>query len=202
MEATKNEEKMKEKSGLDKLLENLAELGLFPNVSEVNKGTLFPPQNRFASSSTVTALLSDSTYFLARSNVSSSFTGIYSSIDLPLNVEYNVYKRNWFDFLFLPKRQKVGVKYIDENLTIVSPKWTPSKELNLENAILFLELNKAGKSYKLVLENNYLFSIIEPLTDKKIIGLETNDWLYKKEDLENLLKIGVELIRRIKNTCS
>ena len=193
---------MEEKSGLDMLLENLAELGLFPNVSVVNKGTLFPSQNRFASSTTVAVLLSDSTYFLARSNVSSSFTGIYSSIELPLEAEYKVYKRNWFDFLFLPKRQKVGVKYIDENLTIVSPKWTPSKELNLENANLFLDLNKAGKSYKLVLENNYLFSIIEPLTDKKIIGLETNDWLYKKEDLENLLKIGEELIRKIKNAYS
>ncbi len=202
MEVTKYEGKMEEKSGLDMLLENLAELGLFPNVSVVNKGTLFPPQNRFASSTTVTVLLSDSTYFLARSNVSSSFTGIYSSIELPLEVEYKVYKRNWFDFLILPKRKKVGVNYIDENLTIISPKWTPSKELNLEIVNLFLDINRAGKPYKLVLENNYLFSIIEPLTDKKIIGLEINDWLYKKEDLENLLKVGEELIRKIKNACS
>jgi len=52
------------------------------------------------------------------------------------------------------------------------------------------------------MENNYLFSIIEPLTDKKIIGIETNDWLYKKEDLENLLNNGVDLIRKIKNTYS
>ncbi len=114
---------MEEKSGLEKLLENLTEFGLFPNVSVVNKGALFPSQNRFANSYTVTALLSDSIYFLARSNVSSSFTGIYSSIELPLEVEYEVFKRNWFDFLFFPKRQKLGVKYLDENLTVVSPKW-------------------------------------------------------------------------------
>lgn len=193
---------MEEKSGLDKLLENLAALGLFPDVTVVDKGTLFPPQNRFASSTTVTLLLSDSTYFVARSNVSSSFTGIYSSIELPLEVEYKVYKRNWFDFLLFPKRQKVGVKYIDENLTIVSPKWTPTKELTNKNTQLFLEINKGEKSYKLVVENNYLFSMIEPLTDKKIIGLETNEWLFKKEDLENLLKVGEELIRKIKTANS
>ncbi|MCL2097712.1 MAG: hypothetical protein FWH23_03010 [Bacteroidales bacterium] len=189
---------MEEKSGLDKLIENLAELGLYPDVYVENKGAFFPRHNRFASSTTVTVLLSDATYFLARSNVSSSFTGIYSSIELPVEAEYKVHKRDWFDFLFFSKKQKVGIKYIDKNLTIASPKWIPSKELNLENANLFLEINKAGKPYKLVVENNYLFSIIEPLIDKKIIGVETNDWLYEKEDLENLLKIGGELIRKIK----
>jgi hypothetical protein len=189
---------MVEKSGLDMLLENLAELGLSPTVSLVDKGTLFPPQNRFASSNTVIVLLSDSIFFLARSNVSSSFTGIYSSVELPAEAEYKVYKRNWSDVLFFPKRQKVGVRYIDENLTIISPKWIPSKELNLENTNLFLDINKAGKPYKLILENNYLLSIIKPLTDKKIIGIETNVWLYTKEDLGNLLKSGEELIRKIK----
>jgi hypothetical protein len=41
---------MEEKSGLEKLLENLTELGLFPIASVVDKGALFPSQNRFASS--------------------------------------------------------------------------------------------------------------------------------------------------------
>lgn len=193
---------MEEKNGLDKLIENLIELGLTPNIVEQDKGALFPPQNRFASSTTVTVLLSDSTYFLARSNVSSSFTGIYSSIELPEEIEYTVHQQNWFDFLFFPKRQKLGVKYMDDNLTIISPKWIPSKEFNLKNTNLFLDINKAGKPYKLILENNYLLSIIKPLTGKKIIGIETNDWLYKKEDLENLLKLGEDLIRNIKNTCN
>ena len=189
---------MKEKSGLDNLMESLTKLGLSPDVYVSDKSTFYPRHNRFASSTTVIVLLSDATYFLARSNVSSSFTGIYSWIKLPLEAEYKVHKRDWFDFLFFFKKQKVGIKYIDDNLTIVSPKWIPTKELNLENANLFLEINKAEKPYKLVVENNYLFSIIEPLFDKKIIGIETNDWLYEKEDLENLLKIGGELIRKIK----
>lgn len=195
------DKKIEEKSGLDKLMENLAELGFSPDAHVVKKGTLFPPHNRFASSTTVTVILSDSTYFLARSNVSSPFTGIYSSIKLPVEAEYKVHKRSWFDFLFFPKRQKVGIKHIDKNLTIVSPKWIPSKELNLENANLFLEINKAGKPYKLVVQNNY-FSIIKPLIDKKIIGIETDDWLYEKEELKNLFTIGGELIRKIKSTCN
>lgn len=193
---------MEEKSGLDMLLENLVELGYSPNVSMVDKGSFLPRQNRFASSNTVIVLLSDSIFFLARSNVSSSFTGIYTSVKLPLEAEYKVYKRSWLDFLFFPKRQKIGVKHIDENITIISPKWIPSKELNLKNTNLFLDINKAGKPYRLIIENNYLLSIIKPLADKKILGIETNDWLYKKEDLENLLKTGEELIRKIKEDCS
>ena len=196
------DKKMEEKSGMDILLENLTELGLSPDAYVVNKGAFFPRHNRFASSTTVTVLLSDSTYFLARSNVSSSFTGIYSSIELPVEAEYKVHKRNWFDFLFFPKRQKVGIKHMDKNLTIVSQKWIPSKELNLDNVNLFLDINKSGKPYKLVVENNYLFTIIEPLKDKKIVGIETNDWLYGKEDLENLLKIGGDLIKKMKNASS
>lgn len=192
---------MEEKSGLDKLVDNLTEMGWVPNVSLENKGALFPSQNRFANCYTVTVLLSDSIYFLARSNVSTSFSGIYSIMDLPEEAEYKVYKKNWFDFLLFPKRQKVGVKFIDENITVVSSKWIPYKELNEENVNLFLEINKAAKPYILLIENNYLSSIIESLTDKKVIALETNDWIYKKEDLENLLKFGEKLIQNIKKSC-
>jgi len=189
---------MDEKSGLDKLLENLDELGLSPNVSIEDKSTVFSSHNRFSNSKTVIVLLTESIYFLARSNVSSVFTGVYSAIELPFEAEYKVYKRSWFDFLLFPKRQKVGVKYIDENLTIISPKWIPSEELNFEIVNLFLNINYAGKPYNLIVENNYLLSIIKPLTDKKIIGIETNDWLCAKEDLVNLLQTGEELIRKIK----
>lgn len=193
---------MDEENGLDILIENLRRLGLSPNVNVTDKGAFFPRHNRFASSTTVTALLSDEIYFVARSNVTNPFTGIYSSIKLPAEAEYKVYKRNRFDFLFFFKRQKLGHKYMDKNLTIVSPIWRPSKELNEETINLFLEINEAGKPYNLVVENNYLFSIIESLTDKKIIGIESPNWLYEKEDLENLLKLGEELIRKIKKICS
>lgn len=189
---------MEEKNGLDLLLENLTDLGLSPNLNVEDKGTLFPSQNRFASCSTVIAVLSDSLYFIARSNVNSVFTGIYTSIDLPNEAEYKVFARNWFDFLLYRNRQKVGIKFIDENVTIVSPKWIPFKEVTTETTQLFLEVNKAGKPYNLIVENNYLASIIEPLKNQKILGIETNDWLYKREDLENLFNFGEVLIRKIK----
>ncbi len=189
---------MQDKSGLEMLVESLEELGLVPDVSKVSKGALFPAHNRFASSTTVSVLLSDSIYFLARANVSSSFTGIYSSIELPEHAEYIVHKRDWTDFMFLPARKTLGNAFIDKNVSIISPHWTPSTELSVENVQLFLQINKAGKPYKLVLQNNYLLAMIDALSDKKIIGIETSDWLFKKEDLENLLKNGEELIRRIK----
>ena len=190
---------MEEKSGFDILMENLNELGLKPDVYVVNKTNIFSGANRFFNTKSVIVELSDSVYFLARATTGDAFTGIYSSIELPVeSAEYKVYKRFWFDFLFFPRRKKLGVRQIDDNLTIVSRRWIPSKELNLENANLFLEINKAGKPYKLVVENNY-FSIIEPLKNKKVIGIETNDWLYKKEDLKNLLDIGSKLISKMKN---
>lgn len=88
----------------------------------------------------------------------------------------------------------------DDKLTIISPKWIPSKEINLHNAKLFIDLFKLGKPYKLIIENNYLFSLIEELDNKKVIGIEAEDWLYEKDDLNNLLKIGQELITNIKNS--
>ncbi|MCL2511855.1 MAG: hypothetical protein FWF09_07380 [Bacteroidales bacterium] len=191
---------MEEKTGLEILIENLMELGLNPDTHVVSRKNILSGRDRFLSTTSVIVQLSDSMFFLARAGVSHTFTGIYSSIKLPIKAEYKVYNRNWFDFIFFPKKQKVGVKYIDENLTIVSPRWIPSKELNLENANLFLEINKAGKPYKLVVENNY-FSLIEPLKDKKIIGIETNNWLCEKEDLKNLLDIGSKLIRKMVDAC-
>ena len=190
---------MKEKSGLDILIENLIELGLIPGVRVARRTNVLSGKDRFSSIKSVIVQLSDSTYFLARdTGISHTFTGIYSSIELPAEAEYKVYNRDWFDFLFFPKRRKLGVRYIDDNLTIVSRRWTPSKELNIEIANLFLKINKTGKPYKLIVKNNY-FSIVEPLKDKKIIGIETDDWVFKKEDLKNLLDIGSELICKMKN---
>lgn len=54
-----------------------------------------------------------------------------------------------------------------------------------------------GKPYYLILENNYLLFIIEPLTNQKVLGIETNDWLYKKEDLKYLFKYSEPLIRNL-----
>ena len=193
------QKKMEEKTGLDELIENLMELGLKPNAHAIKATNILFGKDKFLSVKSVIVELSDSIFFLARdTGMSHTFTGIYSSIELPIEAEYKVHNRNWFDCLLFPKRQKIGVKYIDDNITVVSSKWTPSKELNIENANLFLEINKAGKPYKLIVENNY-FTIIEPLKDKKILGIETNDWLYRKEDLKNLLDIGNKLIHKIKN---
>ena len=190
---------MEEKNGLNKLIENLTLLGYTPELTVEDKSSLFPAENRFTSAKTVIVVLSDNLYFIARSNINSAFTGIYTAIKNPIDSEFKVYVRNWFDFLIHRNRQKVGIKFIDENVTIVSSKWIPFNEFNIENTKLFLEINNAGKPYNLILENNYLSSIIEPLTSQKVIGIETNDWLYKKEDLEHLFKYGEPLIRNLKN---
>jgi len=189
---------MEEKSGRDILIENLVKLGLTPDVHAESRTNVLSGRDRIFSTSSVVVQLSDSTYFLARNTgLSHTFTGIYSSIKLPVEAEYKVRCRNWFDFLFFPKRKKLGVKYIDDRLTIVSSGWTPSREISSEVVNLFLKINKTGKPYKIIVDNNY-FSIIESLKDKKIVGIETDVWLYEKEDLKQLLDIGGKIISKMK----
>ena len=89
------------------------------------------------------------------------------------------------------------MKYIDERVIITSSGWVPTNELDEKSVDLFLELNKKGFPYKLVIEDNYVYHIRD-MRDKKILGLETNDWVYKIEDLENLLAIGLQVMNRIK----
>lgn len=190
---------MEKKTGLNFLIENLMDLGLKPNVHTESITKVISGKDKFRSAKSVVAELSDSQYFLAHdTGLSHTHTGIYSLIDLPEEAEYEVHKRDWFDFLIYPKRQKVGIKYIDNNITIVSSVWVPSKELNKENVSLLLQLNKTGKPYKLIVKKNYSRAI-EQLRGEKVIGIVTNDWLYKKEDFNDLLDIGSKIIGNIKN---
>ena len=194
---------MEEKSAIDILVDNLTELGYEPETNTSNKTFIIPGTDRFLSSKFVVCMLTDSIYFLAsdsmgtRAYTSSTFTGLYSIIELTQDAEFKVIKKDWFDFVFR-KKKKYKVKYIDNNLTITSSGYIPNKELSKENVELFLNLNKGEKPYFLIVENDYC-SKIESLKGKKVIGLETNNWIYKKIDLVRLIETGVKLITNIKN---
>lgn len=192
-----------EKSAVDILAENLTELGYKPETNTSNRTFIIPGTDRFLSSKFVVCMLTDNIFFLAsdslgtRAYTSSTFTGIYSKIELPDEVEFKIVKKDWFDFLF-SKRKKSNISYIDNNLTITSSNWTPGKELNKENVELFLTLNRRKHPYFLIVENDYCPKI-EALKGKKVIGLETNNWIYEKEDVKHLIDLGVTLVKRIKN---
>lgn len=50
----------------------------------------------------------------------------------------------------------------------------------------------------MILQNYYLPNIAE-LKNNKVIGLETQQWLFKEEDIDTFLKLGEELIHDVKN---
>ena len=193
---------MQEKSAFDILIENLIELGLEPESNRSDKTFFMSTTDRALSAKYVGCKLSDSVYFFAvdyygtRVGSSSTFTGIYSTIDLPLKAEYKVTKRDWFDFLYT-KRKKAGISYIDKNITIISSTYIPKKELSKKNVELFLSMHKVVPYY-LIVENNYL-PRLTMFKNKKVIGLEISRWIYEKEDLKDLISRGRDLINSINN---
>lgn len=183
-----------------KQIETLKTLGFEPKIiNEVLKNATLDRKASLVSK-TVKVSLTDSIMFLSRSPaLANSFTGIYSLIDLPDSVEYEVFARDWFDFVLYPKRKKVGVKSIDRSFTISSTHWVPQKELTEENANMLLELNSSGKAYKLLVKNAHI-PFVETFKDKKIIGVETNNWLFEKDDLRLLIAYGSEIIDNSKKS--
>ena len=57
----------------------------------------------------------------------------------------------------------------------------------MHNAKLFLDLNNTGKPYKLIIENNYLNTIIEELTEKKVLRIEAKKNVSRKYTLTKMM---------------
>jgi len=123
---------MENESTSNILAENLIELGLHPDTHVSNKNFIIPGNDRFLNTKFVDS-------FGTKAYASSTYTGLYSSIELPIEAECKILKKDWFDTIFYFKKRKTGIKYIDEKLTIISSDWVPSKELKLESVNLFLE---------------------------------------------------------------
>ena len=196
---------MEEISAFDILIDNLIDLGYKPEASTSNKNFIIPGNDRFLNRKYVTCALSDNIFFLAsdsygaKAHTSSTFTGLYSTINLQSEVEYKVVKKNWLDFIYT-KRKRSKIEYIDKNLTILSSYWIPSEELNSQNVELFLKLNE-DNPYSIIVENDYLPQI-QASKGGKVIAIETKKWIYQKDNLVKLIEIGQQLITGIKNTCA
>jgi len=195
---------MKELSAFDILTENLVDLGYKPEAYISNKNFIVPGRDRFLNRKYVICPLSDNIFFIASDSYgtsahsSSTFTGLYSTINLQSEIEYKVVKKNWFDFLYT-KRKKSGIDYIDKKLTILSSDRIHDNKLDKQIVELFLKLNK-DDPYSLIVENDYL-PHIQALKGEKIIAVETGSWIYQKDNLIRLIETGQKLIASIKNTC-
>ncbi len=59
-----------------------------------------------------------------------------------------------------------------------------------------MELEKYINPIKLIIQHNYI-PIISELKGKQVIGLETNQWISKKEEVDQFLNLGDILIKSI-----
>jgi hypothetical protein len=61
---------------------------------------------------------------------------------------------------------------------------------------LYLQLSNSIIPIKLFIQRDYL-PLIENYKNKNIIGLETNQWIYKSNEIELLLNLGGEIIKKL-----
>jgi len=184
---------MKEKSAFDILQDTLKELGFEPKTHVTGRDFIVP--GSFSHTKFVLAEIGDA-WFLASDSygksVSSTFTGLYAPIQLVPEAECRIFRRDWFDRFLVSGKQKTGVEMIDKSLTIQSSGWNPAYLLDSGKAGRFLDLNERIKPLKLIIQNDYLPLI--PFRDKKVIGLETNRWLYYPKDVRTFIEGAKALI--------
>gem|GEM_PF-1109232 len=140
--------------------------------------------------------------YAAKAYTSNTYTGIYGLINLPEDFECRIYIRDWMDLFLRTNKKKTGDKTVDDKLTITSnSKDLPQGLLSEKDALLLQKINSVITPIELLIQNDYR-PIIRELGNKKIIGLETNQWIYKKEELDIFINTGSSLIKNITKACA
>jgi len=198
---------MADKTAFDILFDNLSARGLQPEKHISERNFIVPGSDRMSNTKYIIAR-NKTLYFCAYDSHGTSayssrtFTGIYSSINLPPETDCHIYKKDWVDLILRKQKRKSGIKFIDENLTITSATdWTPSDLLTRADVKLYLKINERIEPLKITIQHDYL-SKIEELKDKTIIGIETDLWLYEENDLDFLINFGGKLIENMTNACA
>lgn len=193
---------MDERCAVDQLLDYPKDKELHYETHKSNKRFLLTPADPILNTKYVLFKKDDLIFFAydsygAKAHMSQTFTGVYSLSGFEDNFECEITKRYWLDN-FRTRKKKTGVKRIDDKLTIRSHSDRNMVQLINEKIMsLFLELNNTITPVKLIIKNDYL-RLIGDFKSKSIIGLETNQWIYKTEEIEALLDMGEEIIEEIK----
>lgn len=194
---------MEERSAYDLLKVYPAKHGLeFDTQDDYRRFYLFPTDSMLDTKFVI--FKTGSLYFYAfdsytaKMYMSNTFTGLYG-IANPNAPELKIYRKDFTDTFLRTNKRRTGIKHIDDRLTITSPIKQVSLPLSEKTVSLFLEMAKRFSPLHLLIENDYIQNITE-LKDKKVIGIETGEWLYKEEDVEEFLRMGGELIGSITYT--
>lgn len=191
------------KSAVDILIDNLNALGFTPQ-SEYNGRMLLPISgDRMMNKKLIVSEVADSVYFLASdSYVSKAFssatvTGLFSAVNPQHPLDLTIYKKDKIADLLIAHKQKVGVRYIDQHITISSKNDFPKKLIQERWIRELMKLCEGDKRYKIRIAES-IFSIFDFLKSKQMIQIETNHWVYEKKELERLLTSGVKIVKSIR----
>jgi hypothetical protein len=194
---------MEEITAVDILIENLRKRGLNPEIHRTERNFIQPGSDRLWHKKSVIARFGSVFFYAFDSFGTSSFssntyTGVYTEINHNQNIDCIMSKKEWIHKLLVRNRQKTGVKHIDDFLTVTSlSEFNPSNILAFSDVLLFLEINKTINPLKIIIEKGYPPSITT-LNKKLTVGLETDYWIYKNDELDLFLNQGVNLINNIK----
>jgi hypothetical protein len=192
-------------SAFDKLVEYAKEKG-FEFESHQNDRRLFFVRNESIHTKYVIFKKENLVFFAydsygIKTGSSITFSGLYGVIDLPEDFECFMYKKDWADSFLRVHKRKIGLKSIDEQITITSNSENiPQYLLYQKDAELFQDISKKIFPIKLLIQNDYLHNV-EEYKGKKIIGIEFDGWLFKKEDLDVMMSLGEELLTNIISNC-
>jgi hypothetical protein len=194
---------MEEISAVDRLVENLKKRGINPEIQRIEKNLIQPGSTRIWNKKHVLAEFDSITFYAVDSfgavaYSTNTFTGIYTELINDPDIDCTLYRKDWIHKFLVRNRIISGVRYIDDYLTITSrSQYNPSSLLTLSDVNLFLKINEAINPLKLIIEKGYPQSIVNN-SKKLMVGLETDYWVYKDEEIELLLDQGIRLIKSIK----
>jgi len=135
--------------------------------------------------------------YAAKVGSSQTFTGIYCPIRLKPEMELKMTQKYWLDYLLTFNKRKTGVELIDRKFTVsVQKNWNFQVLLSEKVAFLFQELEKEISPVKLVIQHDYL-PMISELKGQQVIGIETNEWIFKEEKVKHFLDVGGKIINQI-----
>ena len=193
---------MDEPNPFDQLLKYAKENGLACETHLDEKRLLLSPNDPFLNTKYITIKKGNLTFctfdsYGAKLGTSQTFAGIFCAIRLKPEMELELSRKHWSDNILVFNKRKTDIDIIDRNFTLsASKEWNFQVLLSEKEAHLFMEIEKQIKPLKLIIHHNYI-SVISELKDRQVIGLETNQWISRKEDLDCFLNLGEKLIENI-----
>lgn len=191
-------------NSVDILIENLIQSGYSPQTINQHKMLIPLSGDRMMGKKLILAEIKDDVFFLASDSYvskafsSTTFTGLFSPVSFEDDIDLKIYKKDKLADFLIPNKKNIGIRLIDQNLTISTKLHFPKEIISEDMVFNFINLCSNKRTYSITIGDNNL-SAFDFLSEKQLIGLVTDFWIYKKEDIEQLIKYGVRIIDDIKD---